>query len=255
MANTKIAGLQGGDTLRVGATTPYVTDHNFEDLRVALTANGSPNHIGFFDDFLGGTIRDEWQADEGGTGTSAVNGGLGGTLRITTGATSANHNTVALGLHHKPSLGGIWATARLSNITAITARTVEFGISDAVSETNGLAFSSHDATPVDVATNGAVFGYNTGESMTTWSALAVNAGTPAYANTGVAPVAGTYQVLSLHVNTAGTVRYYIDGALVATHVNGVLATGTYTLWLTVVTTSAVAKIVDVDYAGIISARA
>jgi hypothetical protein len=254
MANTNIAGLQGGDTLRVGDKTPYVTDHDYEDLRVALTANGSPNHIGFFDDFLGGTLRDEWQTDIEGSGTIAVNAGLGGTVRITTDATTADRATLALGLHHKPSLGGIWATARIASVTALTTRTIEFGISDAVSETAGLAFSSHDATPVDVATNGAVFGYNAGESMTAWSALAVNAGTPVYADTGATLTAGTYQVLSLHVNSAGDVRYYVDGVLVATHLLGVLATGTYTLWCSVVTGADEAKVVDLDYAGIISAR-
>lgn len=255
MSNANIGFPQGADTLQTGSYDGFEIDHDYKAVRAALMNGGSPDHVGFFDDFLGDAIDSRWDEDLATGATIAVNSQAGGVIRFSTDTDDDDHATLALGLHWLVSRGLTFFEARVTSVSALTLRAIEVGVSDAVSESNGLAFSSHDATPVAVATNAAVFGYNTDESMTAWSALSVNAGgTPQYTNTGTALVAGTFQRLGLLIDAAGNVRFYINGELVATHDLGVATTSLFTPWITLKSLSGAIKSIDVDYVNIYGQR-
>ncbi len=249
--NANIAFEQNGDALLLGSQTASATRTPYQQLRALL------GEVARFDDFLGDDVSTNWGID--GTGTLAVSSPttLNGLANLTTSSTNNEFGTVTLGLHWKATSGGLYAETRIANTSAITLRAIEFGFSDAISETNGLAFSSHDATPVAVATDACVFGYNTGDSMTTWSCLSVkNGGTPQYLSAGAtnAPVAGTYQKLSVLVSDNGDASFYINDILITTFSNAVTTTVGLTVWLTLKTLSAAAKTVSVDYLSVSGSR-
>lgn len=254
MANVNWAVKPTGDQLEIGAQTRALYEPYWYDVAAAIANSGSGNSIGTFDHFLGDTLRDEWATDlSTGAGIAIDTSNTeGGQATFTTDTDDNDHATLALGLHWLVSNGTIVFEAAVKSVTAITVRAIEVGLSDALSETNGLAFSSHDATPVDVATNAAVFGYNTDDSMTTWSALAVNAGTPVYADTEVAPSTSGFQRLGIVIDSAGNVHYYIGGVgqpanFIATHSLGIATTALLTPWITLKSLSGAAKTINLDY--------
>lgn len=251
-ANVNIAINQGGDEFVLGSLTPVKTVHNWQDLRRAL-ALASPDYIAFFDDFIGDVLSDEWDEDISTGATVAINAQAGGVVRLTTDTDDNDHATLALGLHWTAGVA-LYFEARVKSVTDTLVRAVEVGVSDALLETNGIAFSSHDATPVDVATDAAVFGWNTDESMTAFSALSVKAGgTPQYTDTGVA-LATTYTKLGILIDTDGTAYFYANDVLVATHSAAIATTAVLTPWITLKSLSGAAKSIDVDYVLIIGER-
>lgn len=244
--NVNIGIDQGGDTFRIGAAAGRETPHNYEGLRRSLMAN-DPDFLCVVDHFLGAAVNTRWATDLSTGATVAINDQETGVVRLSTDDTDDDHATLALGLHFLVSKGWTFFEARIKSVTAITARALEFGLSDALSETNGLAFSSHDATPVDVATDAAVFGYNTDESMTTFSALSVKAGgTPQYTLLAGAP-STSFIKLGVLIDSAGNAYFYVNGVLVATHLLAVATTALLTPWITLKSLSGAIKEIDVDY--------
>ena len=138
---------------------------------------------------------------------------------------------------------------RLSHLTEIV---VEFGVSDAASETNGLAFSSHDVTPVAVATNAAILGFqhdSGGEMNTTWNALRVKANTAARTDTTIAPLT-TFVTLGIALAKNGSVvdaSYLINGAQVATASDVIANAISLRAWVTVKAKSAAIRYAELDY--------
>ena len=260
-ANVNIAGDIGGDNLRLGDAAGRLTLHDWEALRAVYANSGSREYVGFFDDFLGDAVDARWDDDLATGATIAIQAAQNGTIRFSTDTDDNDHATLALGLHWLVSKGLTVFEARLASVTAITLRAIEIGLSDAVSETAGLAFSSHDATPVDVATNAALFAINSDESVATWSLLSVNAGTPARDDSAITPVAGTFQGFKIVIDEFGNVDFYIDSdgdeadyQLVGSHALGVAPTAVLTPWISLKSLSAAAKSIDVDYVGIYGKR-
>lgn len=260
-ANTNIATQIGGDTYEFGTPAGRATEHDWEGVRAVLANGGSREYVGLFDDFLGDAIATPWDEDLSTGAAVAINAAQNGTIRFTTDTDDNDHATLALGLHWLVSKGLTVFEARVAQITAITLRAVEIGLSDAVSETNGLAFSSHDATPVDVADNAAVFAINSDESVATWSLLSVNAGTPQRSDSAVAPVAGTFQGFRIVIDELGNAEFFIDSdgdedeyQLVGRHSLAVASTAVLTPWITLKSLSGAIKTMDVDYIGIYGKR-
>lgn len=250
-ANVDIAitqsGVNGAKLLINGATGINPTEINPSDLRGAIMVN-APNYVGWWDDFLGDTLNTTYAADLSTGATAAIEAAARGTVRISTSTTDENHATLALGLHFTVSNGPTIFEARVTNVSAATSRSVEIGLSDALSETLGEAFSSHDATLVDVATDAAVFAINAEESVTAWKAISVNAGgTPAGTSSGVTAAAGTFDVLRIEIDAAGNASFFVNDTFVATHALAVATTALLTPWITVTTQTTGDRQVDVDY--------
>ena len=142
-------------------------------------------------------------------------------------------------------------------IDDIAETAIEFGVSDAQSESGGLAFTSHDSTPVAVATDAAVFGFlhdtAGGETNTNWSALTVNAGVAARVDTEVAPVAATFAllqvVLALNTDTSEVdASFFVNGTQVAAVADAVDVGVPLYVWLSTKNFEAAdAKLVEADY--------
>ena len=253
MVNSNIAFKQGADALQIGfrdGSDPL--EIQWYDLRDALRLN-SPSYVGYFDHFLGDLLRDEWATDLS-TGATIATGSLEGGQAVFTLDTDDNdHATLALGLHWLVSNGGMFLEVAVKQITAITVRAVEVGFSDALSETNGLAFSGF-ATPTAVATDAAVFHYNTDDSMTTWGAISVNGGGTPQATTLTGAPSTSFSKLKLMVDSAGVAKFFVDGTLEATHSAAVATTGLLTPWITLKSLSAAAKVMHVDYVSVSGLR-
>jgi hypothetical protein len=247
--NTEWAIKQGGDTVILASLSQQDAEYPAKDLRFAWSL---PSAVTYFDHFLGDTLRAEWVNTANNSGTIAANGGQGGTVRFTTGAADTNYATLALGTHWKVSNGFTVFTARVASISAVATRSIEIGLTDATTETNGLVFSQHGSSPTAVADNAAIFAYDTGATpaLNFWATLAVNATTVKTRTvTTSAPVAGTYQRFDIVINSSGDAFYYIDGTLVDTIATAVATSALLTPWIGVVTRTAGASIIDADYQG------
>lgn len=209
-----------------------------------------------FDEFSGNSLdATNWSDDAGGgAGTIAVPNANGLTIvKLTTGTVNNDFATVAgSGLKFPANSGQIMVTARV-RLSALTTIIAEFGFSDAESETAGSAFSSHDATPVAVATDGAIFGFQVSgaETLTAWSGLAVRNGTAQRVNTAIAPVAATFADLSVALIKSGSevdAFFFVNGVQVGTISNAVTPTATMNVWASVVAKAGSAsRDLDIDY--------
>lgn len=250
-ANVNIAIEQQGDYLLFGGKSEQYHRYHWFHAQAALAIG--PNWWRYWDDFRGNnaaTLPTPFRSDvsTGATIALAATNPAAGLLEFITDTDSGDHATLTGDLVHLVSNGWAFMEARINNVTAITVRDFEVGFSDAISETNGLAFSSHDATPVAVADNAAVFGYNAGESTTNFSLLSVNATTASRADSGVAvPAAATFTKLAIAIGPAGQALFYINGTLIERRVAAVATTAVLTPWVTLVSTSGAAKTFQLDY--------
>lgn len=249
--NAHIAFPQNADSILLGKPAGVSYTFSWRSVLSAF-ANASEEHYSVSDDFLGAALDTNlWTVDASATGSVAY-GTLaeGGLVRLTTDVNDNDHATLSGDSLFSPT--GLFQHWRGKIPTAITDRAVELGVSDAASETNGLAFSSHDATPVAVATDALVFGYDSDESMTTWSALAVNNGVAQYADTGIA-VDTDWHNFSIFV-VGNDAHFYIDGVRVAVLTNAVRSAATFRAWATAVTRTTAAFEFNVDVSVTASSR-
>lgn len=253
MYNTNIATLQKGNSIRLGSVEGYPYDYLWTDQIWSLCNN--PTYTGEFQDFKGDAIPANWVETANNSGTVAANAQRGGVVRFTTGTTSTNYASLAYGLHWRVSNGYTRFTAKVASVSAITTRTIEIGLTDATSETGGLVLSDHDATPVAVADNAVVFGFDTGDSMTTWGVYNVNATVVGSQNLITpAPTADTFQIFDIVVDSSGNAYCYVDGTLVKSITSAVATTAVLTPWVGVTTLTTAAAIIDADYIGIVGVR-
>mgnify|MGYP003419394585 CR=1 FL=1 len=204
-----------------------------------------------FDDFIGDTIDSTYATAIGTNGTvTASSGSNVHAALLTTSATNPDWATMALGLQWPVNATLTLFEARIK-LSAITEVQLEVGLSDALSETAGLAFSSHDVTPVAVATNAAMFGFHNSsspsEATAYWSKLSVIADVATQSFTTVPLVADTYVKLSIVVNSGGNVGFYINDVSVGSVEDAVATGAVLTPWISVKTSATVTKVLTVDY--------
>lgn len=260
MGNVNIAVLQNADVMRYGGITPVPIDLTYEEIRAGL-APGSIGHVAFVDDFLGDVLNTTWAIDLSTSSTAALNQQQSGAVRLTTHTDDDANATMALGLHWLVSSGPVAFWARVANITAITARAVEIGVSDALTESNGQAFTSHDATPVAVADDAALFGINADDTMAAYAAVSVNGGgTPQQTQSVATPTAAAFDLLGIVIDAAGNAYFYtatpgVVPTLVATHALAVATTALLTPWISITNlTATTARTMDVDLIAIYGNR-
>lgn len=249
-ANADLAILQQGNkALYGGASAPHLAlEVDFRDERSNAAGGGNTKAVAFFDNFLGAAIDSRWVATLSTGATAAVNSQTGGAIRISTDTDDDDRANFALGLHWTVSNGWTVCEAKVRNVTAITLRGVEIGLSDATSETAGLAFSSIGGSPTAIADNAAVFAINSDDSIASWACATVKAaGTPSITASGVAPVAAVYQEFRVAIDALGNCYFWINDVLVATKLLAIATTAILTPWIALKSLSGAIKIIDVDY--------
>jgi len=266
-ANTDIGLIQPGTlgtnraAFVVGAKSGVPSLHYWDDVRFAL-ASASKDHVGFFEDWSGITNTSllPWTKNASGAGTILPKGAAGtanGEIEFSTVNNSDNAwVSLTLGASWKASAGFLWWEARVQP-EQISACAFEFGLSDALTETAGVAFSNHSVASVtDVATDAAIFAFDTDNSLTNWTINTVKNGTPQALDTGIAVAASTYYLLKIVVNASGDAEFFIDGASVGTITDAVTSTALLGPWNSTLTrVNNAAKKALVDYIGLIGVRA
>ena len=249
--------LGAGDAALVtGARSGQPMKFPWQDVRFAL-GRGSIDNPGVFSHFVGnqglGTLPPPFRPNIGSTGTIAVVAdAIDGELALTTAATSSDWTTVALGVNFTPTNGLLVANFKVKVGTIVT-RAQEVGISDAMSESAGLAFSDHSINGVTaVADDAAIFSFDTTASSANWLVNTSKALSEQAVDTGIPVVAGQYYELAILINDNGDAEFSIDGELVATVTNAVTPTVAYTPWVSQVARAATAIVTTVDYIGIVA---
>ena len=189
--------------------------------------------ISFFRDFLvegtatTGSNTTEWFTSLTGSGTSLIRDDQpGGVIRLLTGATDDNQTDIQL---NGESFG------------CVTGKSIDFAARVALEDVDlsdffiGLADTNTDVTNGVVAAIGFRSGTTSAlEDQAALDIIACNASagtawtsttTQTASDTGVNAADNTFQIFSFHVDvtsasssaTSGTIRFYIDNALVATH--------------------------------------
>lgn len=178
-----------------------------------------------------------------------------GISTLTTGdadGTMANDGSqIVAALPVQAQYGGLVVEARLHINTAITDVSVNFGLTDVTTLEEPAAVGGGDAITTN-ATDCAVLVYDTGADTDEWFSVAADGGVDDSGSgaTGTAPVADTYQILRIEVESDGaTIRFYIDGTLETTMSGDVGVSPDVALYATVTacSTTTTSKTVDVDY--------
>lgn len=194
----------------------------------------SPGTVALFDDFLGDVLADQWNAVETDTdGAQAVlAGGIGGTLRITTGNDDGNAvvlpdlSGVTSYLNWQASNGGLVMQARIK-VSRITLAYIFVGFTDLITiEAPIYASGTADGITTD-ASDAVGFVFDTGFETDTWHLAGVAANTDATAQTlTAAPVADDYETLRIEVSAAGVATFYRNGKQVGTAMTGAVTATT-----------------------------
>lgn len=145
--------------------------------------------------------------------------------------------------------GAVVFETRLHIDTAVTTVSVCAGLTDITTLEEPGSISG--TTITTVASDGVFFCYDTAATTDEWYALGVGTNTDATGNaiTGTAPVADTYQVLRIELDSDGvSARFFIDGTLVIA-LTAAASTPTVNLFATVTvnSTTTTSRTVDIDY--------
>lgn len=251
--------LTTGQRAALSALTGTSGGVDFDDYAGVLNTVGTqiPDYITYVDDFLGDTLRAEWDENVGGTGTVALGNTSGQSNAVlSSGATDESHSTLALSIGWDVGVTMMLIETRikLSHLTELIA---EIGFSDALSEADGIAFTSHDSTPVAVAADAALFAFHNatgGDALTNWSAVTVKtSGSTQRSDTAIAATTGWVK-LTVAIDSAGNAAFYINGVKVVEVSGAVNTSATLTPWLSIKTKTAAERNLTVDYVLISSTR-
>lgn len=215
----------------------------------------SPIHVVTMDDFDGASLLGTWgvlKGTDAACANFAINAALNGTIRGTTGATTA---TMAG--------SGIQVSGHL-NFQANNGQ-CEFGyrvkLSSIANVVLFVGWTNQVAAlqmPINGAGGGNGFTVNANDcvgmlfdtTMTTknwWAASAKGGVATAGINSGVAPVAATYDDVFVQVDAAGNASFYLDGVSVGT-INGAVSAGVPLAPVVAAFARAAASVnVDADY--------
>jgi hypothetical protein len=219
-----------------------------------------PDVVVFNDDFIGDALDAKWNIVEGtesATSDAAIlAGGIGGVLRFTTGAAgtglAADMIQMTQALQWQASNGGLYIEARLK-LSAITTCYAFFGFTDLVTLEAPVVSAASGDTLTTNATDAVGFMFDTRMTTDNWWLVGVANNTDATAqNTGVAPVADTYETFRIEVSAAGVALFYRNGVVVGTAMTDAVTAATdLTPTFNVSKTSVAASMTaDIDYIAI-----
>lgn len=221
-----------------GREAGLTSDRSFNAKGLVLGIEGDGGQIEYggyqrvarFDDFHGAsqafstTIIDGWRSRKGSDGacvdwtvTPGVNGEIVGTIGSTTASMAVSGSQLDAGLDWKANQGGLILEARVK-LSQITTIAVYVGFTD---QTGALEMPIQSAASADTittnATDGCGFMFDTSMSTDNWWCVGVANDVDATAqNTGLAPVAATYEVLRVELSTTGVATFWRNGKQVGT---------------------------------------
>lgn len=227
------------------------------ELTRILTGADGKGTVRLFDDFLGDVIMDQASAAKGSDPQAViatlVAGRVGGAVALVAGdagtGDAADCSSLTYGLNWSAAMGNLFCEAKVK-VDSIANVCMNFGLSDALATTtleSPFTVGASDALTSN-ATDAVCFTFDTASASDVWFCNGVKADVDATkVNTGIAPVAATYQTLRIEVDKAGTATFYIDGRLVGTVANAVTAATALTPILTVVSRTTAIKTLEADY--------
>lgn len=258
-----------------GRPTPYLGGAGLRGLR--LFPEGQDGKLGndykiaapvthndLFDDFVGKTLSTRFGTAAGSDGAAAapaISAAAGGMVRGTTGAgagASMAVNGVQLHseLNWKANAGGLVMEAKVK-LSAITTQQLFVGFTDQVAALEAPIIGAGGGDGITTnATDAAGFLFDT--TMTTtkfWCVGVANDVDGTSVNSGIAPVAATYNTLRVEIDTAGTATFYIDGVLVGTVATAVTPTVALTPVIAGFSRAAASRTIDADYVFVQQRRA
>jgi len=216
----------------------------------------SPNHVVQHDHFTGDVVADQWNYTEG-TDTTTADGaiveGVNGVFRLTAGdsagTVAADGAQLNSALNWKASSGELIFQARVK-LASITSVSCFIGLTD----TKALEQAIHSAASANTITTNATdavgFFFDTNMTDDTWWMAGVKNDVDAtHQNSTYAPVADTYEVFRIEVDTSGNAVFYRNGKQVGTTMsNALTASVALTPSFLIRPLSAVAgKTMDIDY--------
>ncbi len=239
--------MAGFQQLKVNRALEFVGDANY---LANIKGNPSFDKVVFYDDFLGDALDARWAPSGDNGGTEAITAGTGGTATLTTGATDDDRSILASDLN--------WYCAQnpvveiRAKINTITTAGIVLGFNDAITEANDtmpFEITAAAATLVNgKCTDGVAFVFDTDGSVDKWYMAATKAdaeGTPVI--TAYAPVAATYETFRIALNTLGDATFYRNGALVGRQPACITTTAPLCIFMGLISRSAGARILTVDY--------
>lgn len=188
----------------------------------------SPSKVVLFDDFLGDVLADEWNAVETDTdGAQAVlAGGIGGTLRITTGNDDGNGvvlpdaSGVTSYLNWQASNGGLVMQARVK-MSRITDAYLFVGFTDLITIEAPIISAGSVDTITTNATDAVGFMFDTNQSTDTFHLVGVATDVDATRQAiTAAPVADDYATFRIELSAAGVATFFYNGLQVGTPMSG-----------------------------------
>ncbi len=215
-----------------------------------------PNHVVTFDEFDGSALLGTWGVNKGsdaGAANFAINAALSGTIRGTTGAgagatMAVNGVQVSGHLNFQANAGNCEFGYRVK-LGAITTVALFVGWTNQVAALqmpingagggNGFTVNANDCV-------GMLF--DTTMTNAAWWAASTKGGiATAGINSGVSPVAGTYDDVFVQVDASGNASFFLDGQSVGTIQGAVTANVPLAPVVAAFRRSAASTTVDADY--------
>jgi hypothetical protein len=211
-----LKSLSGGTNITLSATTNHIfinglaqnlgigTSIEYEDFE------GSANAVGTNPLNIGGwfVTSSNGSASNTATGVDSTENAIG-VVELTTGANSAGRCRIHKGADQ--ILFGTGTELELSYrvcIPTLSTGTERFTVYAGYNDNSGAGNM----------TDGAFFSYIDNVNGGRWSTVTANNSSRTTKDSGVAPSAGVYQILTIRVDSTGNnVYFYIDGVLVQTH--------------------------------------
>lgn len=243
-------GLDHGDNILIKGTK------GDSPLIAVINPRSITKPVQLTDDFLGDLLDAAWDGKAGSDGAAVapvIFVGTGGLVRLTSGAgagatMAVNGSQLESSLNWKANKGHLSCEAYIA-LSAITTVSAFFGFTD---QTTALEAPITSAASGDTLTSNATdaVGFMFDTSMANdyfWCVGVKNDVDATAVNTSIAPVAATYILLRIEVDTAGTATFYINGNRVAIIANAVTITAPLTPVLTVFRRAATSMTLDADY--------
>lgn len=210
----------------------------------------------YYDDFLGDTLLAELLAGVGsGTGNAValIAGAQGGRVQVKTSsadaADSANASSISLGsTSYRADAGGLVLETRVQ-LDAVTSVGMFLGFTDTLASTVEVPIFLIAAAPTSTATDACGVCFDTDGSTAQWFHGGVKTDVDtAYAYSGTAPAANTWDVIRVEVSAAGAVQGFVNGVAIGPPIaNAVAVTIPLTPVLLCINRSAAARNMLVDY--------
>lgn len=226
-----------------------------DTLKALLLFQDNPGFTRYYDDFVG-TGAGTWPASQNwsypatqGTGTEVIGvttAAIGGVLTVTSGGTTNDTAHQTVGLHWRGTEG--WYYINRAKMGSTSSAKMEVGVTDALT---GVQVINAKATPTFIATDGAVFIFDTTDD-TNLTFITINAGVVgANADAANFTMDTNYHIYEL-VGQGSQVSGYADGQLIGA--GAITSTAPLTPCVTSVTRTGSAKTVSADFMGMVGPK-